>query len=183
MEKLWSSKRYFKNLIMEVQIGNRVAEVELISKDKNFVRLSINGEEYEVDVNMLEDGVYSILHNGKSYNAELTRSEDNKNYKVNAAFSTYDVKIIDEKAKYLRMRKEGDDRQDNKIVSPMPGKIVSIPVQVGDTLAKGDTAIVIEAMKMQNSFKVASDCTIKEILVNEGDAINANQLLIHLELN
>lgn len=168
---------------MEVQIGNRVAEVELISKDKNFVRLSINGEEYEVDVTMLEDGVYSILHNGRSYNAELSRSEDNKSYKVNAAFSTYDVKIIDEKAKYLRMRKDADDRQDNKIASPMPGKIVSIPVKAGDVLAKGDTVIVIEAMKMQNSIKVASDCTVKEILVNEGDAINANQLLINLELN
>ncbi|MGL4806296.1 MAG: acetyl-CoA carboxylase biotin carboxyl carrier protein subunit [Bacteroidales bacterium] len=41
----------------------------------------------------------------------------------------------------------------------------------------------MEAMKMQNSFKVASDCTIKEILVAEGDAVNANQVLIHLELN
>lgn len=168
---------------MEVQIGNRVAEVELISKDKNFVRLSINGEEYEVDVTMLEEGVYSILHNGKSYNTELTRSEDNKSYNVHTAFSAFDVKIIDEKAKYLRMRKDGDDRQDNKIITPMPGKVVSIPVKAGDVLTKGDTVIVIEAMKMQNSIKVASDCTIKEILVNEGDAINANQLLIHLELN
>ncbi|MGL5318999.1 MAG: biotin/lipoyl-containing protein [Bacteroidales bacterium] len=168
---------------MEVQIGNRVAEVELISKDKNFVRLSINGEEYEVDVTMLEEGVYSILHNGKSYNTELTRSDDNKTYKVHTTFSTFDVKIIDEKAKYLRMRKEGDDRQDNKVITPMPGKVVSIPVSAGDTLSKGDTVIVIEAMKMQNSIKVASDCTIKEILVNEGEAINANQLLIHLELN
>ncbi|MGL5228882.1 MAG: biotin/lipoyl-containing protein [Bacteroidales bacterium] len=168
---------------MEVQIGNRVAEVELISKEGNFVCLSIDGEQYEIDITMLEDGVYSILNNGKSYNAELTRSDDNKEYKVNAAFSSYDVKIIDEKAKYLRMRKDTDDRQDNKIISPMPGKIVSIPVKVGDTLSKGDTAIVIEAMKMQNSFKVASDCTIKEILVAEGDAVNANQVLIHLELN
>jgi biotin carboxyl carrier protein len=64
----------------------------------------------------------------------------------------------------------------------MPGKIVKIPVKVGDKLKKGDTSIVLEAMKMQNNYKVSADCVIKEILVNEGDAISANQLLIALEL-
>lgn len=167
---------------MEIQIGNRVADVELISKHQNKVKLSIDGNVYEVDITMLNEGVYSILHNGKSYNAELVRENTQNAYKANVDFSAYDVKVIDEKAKYLRMRKGGDDRQENKIISPMPGKIVSIPVKPGDPLRKGDTAIVIEAMKMQNNFRVASDCTIKEILVNEGDTIAANQLLIHLEL-
>lgn len=167
---------------MEIHIGNRVAEIELLSKEDNLVRLLIDGEEYEIDITMLQEGVYSILKEGKSFSAELTHSDDRKNYTVNTLFSSHSVQIIDSKAKYLRVKRGGDDRQDNKIVSPMPGKVVSIPVKQGQILQAGDTVIVIEAMKMQNSFKVANDCKVKDILVSEGETINSNQLLIQLEL-
>ncbi|SHF50039.1 biotin carboxyl carrier protein [Bacteroides luti] len=168
---------------MEVRIGNRIAEIELIEKDGNIVRLTIDGIEYEVDVTMAENGACSILHDGKSYNAELIRSDNGKNYKVNTLFSSYNVDIVDTKAKYLRLRKKEDERQEDKIVSPMPGKIVKIPVKVGDFVAAGDTVAVIEAMKMQSNYKVTSDCYIKDILVNEGDSVNSDQQLILLDLN
>jgi len=167
---------------MEIHIGNRTAEIELLSKDENLVKLLIDNAAYEVDISMLQEGVYSILQNGISYNAELTHSENRKNYQVNTGFSSHNVQIIDTKAKYLRLKKGTDERQDNKIISPMPGKIVHIPVQTGSLLKAGDTVVVIEAMKMQNNYKVAADCVVKEILVTEGDAVSSNQLLIRLEL-
>jgi|MGYP000632685163 hypothetical protein len=63
----------------------------------------------------------------------------------------------------------------------MPGKVVKIPVVVGQEMKAGDTVIVIEAMKMQSNYKVTSDCRIKEILVQEGDSITGEQTLITLE--
>ena len=65
----------------------------------------------------------------------------------------------------------------------MPGKIVSILVKEGDELSAGDTVLVIEAMKMQSNFKVTSDCSVKEILVKEGDSVVSDQVLVKLELN
>lgn len=168
---------------MEIHIGNRVAEVELLSKDGNTVCLTIDGKEYEVDVTMVERGSCSILHDGKSYNAELIRSENGKNYKVNTHYSSYNVDIIDSSAKYLRLKKNGDERQDDKIISPMPGKIVEVPVKTGDRVSAGDTVVVIEAMKMQSNYKVTSDCVIKEILVNPGDTVNTDQVLVLLDLD
>jgi len=167
---------------MEIHIGNRVAEIELLSKEDNLVCLQIDGEVYEVDIAMLEDGVYSIIQNGKSYNAELSRSGNGKEYKVNTRFSSHTISIIDSKAKYLRMKRGRAENQDNIIISPMPGKIIQIPVKVGDCLSTNDTVVVIEAMKMQNNYKVSSDCVVKEILVTEGDTIQTDQLLIRLEL-
>lgn len=64
----------------------------------------------------------------------------------------------------------------------MPGKVISIPVNVGDRLTAGDIAVVLEAMKMQSNYKVNADCTVKNILVSEGDPVNANQVLVELEL-
>lgn len=168
---------------MEIHIGNRVAQVELLSKDGNTVCLTIDGKEYEVDVTMVERGSCSILHDGKSYNAELIRSENGKSYKVNTHYSSYNVDIIDSSAKYLRLKKNGDERQDDKIISPMPGKIVEVPVKTGDRVSAGDTVVVIEAMKMQSNYKVTSDCVIKEILVNPGDTVNTDQVLVLLDLD
>ena len=98
-------------------------------------------------------------------------------------YRSYHVDVVDTQAKYLRMRKGADERQADKIVAPMPGKVVSIPVKVGDKLCAGDIAIVLEAMKMQSNYKVTSDCTVKAVLVSEGDAVQDNQTLIELELS
>lgn len=167
---------------MEIHIGNRIADVSLISKEGNNVSVSIDGVVYDVDVVMTENGACSILHDGKSYNAGLIRSNGGKNYKVNMHFSSYTVDIVDTQAKYLRMKKSNKEIQNDSLQSPMPGKVVKIPVNVGDRLNAGDTAIVIEAMKMQSNYKVNADCFIKEILVQEGEAVNANQELITLDL-
>ena len=96
---------------MEIHIGNRVADVELLGKDGNKVRLDIDGQPYEVDIVMAENGACSILHDGHSYNAELIRSGGGKNYQVNTLFSSYSVDIIDSQAKYLRMRKNSEEKQ------------------------------------------------------------------------
>ena len=168
---------------MEMHIGDRVADVTLVNKEGNKVELTIDGKPIEVDIVMAENGSCSILHNGNSYNAELIRGEGGKSYDVNMFYRSYHVDVVDTQAKYLRMRKGADERQSDKIVSPMPGKVVSIPVSVGDRLNAGDIAIVLEAMKMQSNYKVTSDCTVKSILVAEGDAVQDNQTLIELELS
>ena len=154
---------------MEIHIGDRVAEIELVSKEDNKVVLTIDGKPFEADVVMAENGTCNILMDGRSANAQLIRRENGKSYKVNTHYSSFNVEIVDSQAKYLRMRKKGEDEQNDRITSPMPGKVVKISV------------IVIEAMKMQSNYKVTSDCRIKEILVQEGDNITGDQTLITLE--
>ena len=159
---------------MEIHIGDRVAEVELVSKEDNKVVLTIDGKPFEADVVMAENGTCNILMDGRSANAQLIRKENGKSYKVNTHYSSFNVEIVDSQAKYLRMRKKGEDEQNDRITSPMPGKVVKIPVTAGQEVKAGDTAIVIEAMKMQSNYKVTSDCRIKEILVQEGDNITGD---------
>ena len=167
---------------MEIHIGSRVADVTLLKKDGNQVSLLVDGKPYDVDIVMAENGSCSILHEGNSFSAEVIRGEGDKSYDVNMFYRSYRVDIVDTQAKYLRMKRGGEEEQDNKIVAPMPGKIVKIPVNKGDKLKAGDIAVVLEAMKMQSNFKVTSDCTVRDILVNEGDAVNANQELILLDI-
>ena len=167
---------------MEIHIGDRVADVSLVNKEGNKVQITIDGKPYEVDIVMAENGSCSILHDGDSYNAELIHHEGKKSYDVNIFYRSYHIDIVDSQAKYLRMKKGDDTRQDDKIIAPMPGKVVQIPVQKGDHLQAGDIVIVLEAMKMQSNYKVNSECIVKDILVNEGDSVNGNQTLVLLDI-
>lgn len=168
---------------MEIHIGDRVADVTLVSKEGNKVKLTIDGKPCEVDIVMAENGSCSILHEGNSYNAGLVRGEGGKSYDVNMFYRSYHVDIVDTQAKYLHMKRGAEEKQDDKIVAPMPGKVVSIPVSEGDRLSAGDIVVVLEAMKMQSNYKVNADCVVRRILVGEGESVNAGQTLIELEID
>lgn len=169
-------------MILEIQVGERIANVELISKEGNKVQISIDNNIYDVDIVMVENGVYSIILDNKSYNVELTRDDTGKSYMVNTLYNNFPVEIIDMQAKYIRNRMKDDvDETQDKIVAQIPGKIVKIPVKVGDQLLANQTVIIVEAMKMQSEYKVKRDCIIKNILVKEGDTVDGNQTLVELE--
>jgi len=164
----------------EININDRKALVEVLSREGSKVRISIDGKKYDADVVMVEEGVYSIIIDNKSHNIELIRS-DTKNYQVNTYSQSYDVEIVDAESKYLKSRRRDDGHEDAVISSPMPGKVVKILVKVGDEVKAGDTVIIVSAMKMESEYKVKKDRVIKEIKVKEGDTIQANQPLVVIE--
>jgi len=56
--------------------------------------------------------------------------------------------------------------------------VLNILVNEGDVVKKGDTLIILEAMKMENSLKSPTDGVIKKIIANKGTAVEKNQILI-----
>ncbi len=168
---------------MDIQVGNKIVDVTLLSKDGNNVKIDIDGQVYDVDVAMLQNGTYSIINNGNSYKAELVKSDGGKHYRVNVNYSTYQIDMLDSQAKYMRMRKKADVVQSDKVTAPMPCKIVKVYCKPGDKLKAGDTALTMEAMKMQSNYKVAADCEVLSVLVAEGESVRVDQTLITLKLN
>jgi len=165
---------------MEIKINDRNAQVELLAREGSKIVLSIDGKRYEADVEMVEDGVYSLIIGNKSHNIELIEV-DNKKYYVNTYSKSYDVEIIDSESKYQMSRKKDDTLEETVISSPMPGKVVKILVKEGDPVKAGDTVIIVSAMKMESEYKVKKDRIIKEIKVKEGQTINAHQPLMVIE--
>ncbi len=166
----------------EVNLEHRRAKVELLNRVGNKVLLDIDGHKYDVDIAMVERGVYSILYNGHSYNVELIEGDSSKKYIVNTFAKTFNVEIVDAESKYISSRSKGmEAEEENLVTSPMPGKVVKIPVKAGEEVTAGQTLIVVEAMKMQSEFKASHDKKVLEILVKEGDTVNAHQLMMKLE--
>ena len=144
------------------------------------VQLTIDGKPYEVDIVMAENGSCSILHNGNSFNAGLVRGEGGKSYDISMLQRSFHVDIVDTQAKYLHMKKGADEKQGDKILAPMPGKVVSIPVKVGDRLAAGDIAVVLEAMKMENEIPAPKDGKVAQVVVTKGATVGAGDTLVVL---
>jgi len=67
------------------------------------------------------------------------------------------------------------------ILSPMPGAVVSVAVQPGDTVVDGQELCIIEAMKMQNILKSEREGVIKSVNVKAGDSVAVDELLIEFE--
>ena len=66
------------------------------------------------------------------------------------------------------------------VTAPLPGAITKIVVKVGDTIATGDTVLMMEAMKMENSITAEAAGTVKAILCKEGDQVQSGQALVEL---
>jgi biotin carboxyl carrier protein len=170
---------------MEIQVGDKIKEITLLSKEGNKIKVEIDGKVYNVDVAMLENGTCSLIHKGNSYNAQLIKEGTGKHYVVNLDYSTYQIDMLDSQAKYMRMRKGGAASagvQADTITAPMPCKIVKVLVKEGDELKAGDAVLTTEAMKMQSNQKVTADCVVEKVMVSDGDNVAANQELVKLKI-
>jgi biotin carboxyl carrier protein len=169
-------------MAVEIKIGDRIAWVDLINQDGNILEVMVDQKKYKVDLMHTADGTFSILEGGHSYNIELVPQNHPKKYTAYTLYQEFDVEVIDAEARYLLNRgANGFGSTDNKISSPMPGKVVKILVNEGDNIEEGETAIIISAMKMESEYKAPMSGKVKRVHVNEGDTVEGSQILIELE--
>ncbi len=171
-----------RTMSLEIRLDDRSVQVELVNKDEHSIEILINGKLYKLDIIMVEEGVYSILYNGKSYNVEILEGGHLKKSRVSTLYRSFEIEIIDAESRYLMSRKDNLLADEESIISsPMPGKVVKIPVKTGNKVKAGDTVIIISAMKMESEYKAGKSGIIKEIHVKEGDTIEGHQPLIIIE--
>ncbi|MBL7971902.1 MAG: acetyl-CoA carboxylase biotin carboxyl carrier protein subunit [Prolixibacteraceae bacterium] len=167
---------------IEIKLDKRIASVEILKQFENLLEIKVDDKIYQVDLMHNDEGIFSILESGRSYNIELVPQAKPKHYTAYTLYDSYDLEVIDAESRYRRNRSSGTQlASENIITSPMPGKVVKIPVKVGDEVKKGDTVITISAMKMESEYKSPIDGTIIKIQVIEGSTVDANQVLIEIE--
>jgi biotin carboxyl carrier protein len=75
----------------------------------------------------------------------------------------------------------GSSSGENKLLSQIPGRVVSIMVKAGDQIKKGDSVIVLESMKMQVAVKAHKDGQIRDTKVKIGDTVSRNDIVAVIE--
>jgi biotin carboxyl carrier protein len=109
--------------------------------------------------------IYKIKVNGKVYQVELESVEE-----TDGSIQTSD-----------QVKKPKETVSGKTIPSPMQGTIQKILVKPGQTVKKGDSLLILEAMKLENDITADKDYKILQILVQEGDSVNSDQALIKVE--
>lgn len=159
----------------QATVNGRTFEVE-INEDG---RVLIDNEPRSIDFCELREGeLYSLLVDHLSYEAVVEERDDL--YHVLMAGDLYEVKVTDERSRRLAsaFMAFGDVSGEVAIRAPMPGLIVRVPVVEGQAIAKGDTVILLESMKMENELKAPRDGTIHRVSVKAGDSVEQNKVLI-----
>lgn len=150
-------------------------EVEILKNNK----IRVNEKEYEIDFDEISgQNIYTLLVNGKSFEAYISEDEDIWN--VFMLGNKYKVDVVDEREKRLREAAGIVTVGTGGFVlkSPMPGLVIKISVNVGDIVEIGDVLIILESMKMQNELKSAQEGIISEIPIKEGDNVEQKETMI-----
>ncbi len=167
---------------VQIKLDHRIASVEILKQFENLLEIKVDDKIYQIDLMHNDEGIFSILENGHSYNIELVPHSKPKQYTAYTLYDNYEIEVIDAESRYLRNRSGATQLlSENTISSPMPGKVIRIPVKPGDEVKKGDTVITISAMKMESEYKSPIDGKIIKIFVIEGSTVEANQKLIEIE--
>lgn len=138
----------------------------------------------QLDVVALEKSKFHILKNHKPYKAEVLSADFlAKKYSIKVNNNIYEVAISNDLD--LLIESMGIERGKSKVVNaikaPMPGLILEINVSVGQEVKENDPLLILEAMKMENSFLSPRNGIIKSIAVEKGNAVDKGQLLIEFE--
>lgn len=127
------------------------------------------------------DGSFHILHEGRSWHAEpVSENSENREYVFRINGEKYTVRIDDLYDRLIQQLglQVGAGQKSNQVKAPMPGLVLSVSVEAGQTVAKGDPLLILEAMKMENVIKAAAEGTVKAVHVLKGAAVDKGQLLV-----
>ena len=125
----------------------------------------------DLDIIAIEPNTYHLIKNDKSYHIRFIKNGiEEKHYKIEINHRIYEVKIDDELDQLIK--KMGLEKNSAKkiieIHAPMPGLILDVIVQEGQTVNENDPLLILEAMKMENSVVSPRNGIIKKIEVSKG---------------
>lgn len=164
--------RYF------VTISGRTFVVELGGE-----QTLVDGSPVEVDAARLPDSeLHHLRIDGHAFAVDLSRGEETGAWEVAIGGRRWEATAVDERTRAIReMAGAQPTEVERTVKAPMPGLVVSIPVEVGQQVQAGQGVVIVEAMKMENELKAPGDGTVARIEVEAGQAVEKGAVLIVLE--
>ena len=162
----------------KVITNNNKSDIQIIDEKS----LTLNGHKFSYDFYQLNNDTYILRLNNKFYEVVIKKNENNY-YNVLINNSIFDTivrnKLQDDAAKIIEQKNTGSQNHDIK--APMPGMVVMIKKNMGDKVAKNESIIILEAMKMENDIRSPIAGRIKNFYIQEGKAVEKGALLFTIE--
>jgi biotin carboxyl carrier protein len=161
-----------------VRLGEQKLTISEIDRNKGLAR--IDGKLVQFDFQRVRGSLYSLIVDGKVFTAHIENNGEIA--EISCGPSILRAQVEDERAARLRQLARSDTRagESVEIKAPMPGLVVRLPVKKGDKVKKGQSLVVIEAMKMENDIKSPMDGVVSNIYIDERNAVEKNAPLVTL---
>lgn len=147
--------------------------VEITPTGKSY-RATVGEKTVDVEIIHAKDGLLELLIDGERVTAYV--SADGAKRWVTVSGQT----LMLTKSEGAKRRGSGHD-QGAGLVAPMPGLVRSVNVEQGEAVSKGQTLLVLEAMKMEIRIQAPRDGSVKKLLVQQGQTVEREQVLIEIE--
>ncbi len=136
---------------------------------------------YRIHGISVENGVVSFTMDEQAYTCYVSAQDD---LSQTISWKTYQFhwQRNDLMAEGRFVSEDADGAaSDDRISSPMPGKVIQLNVKAGDQVQRGDTLLIVEAMKMENQIVAPHDAQVSEVLVELNERVDRDKILITLE--
>ncbi|MDQ2920464.1 MAG: acetyl-CoA carboxylase biotin carboxyl carrier protein subunit [Acidobacteriota bacterium] len=144
--------------------------------------VEVDGRHYYLEVRQLAHGEYLLISGSNVYKCRVEAKRDSQNsFAVVLRGLAHDITIIDPKRLRGAPSAGAHHAGTAQIISPMPGKIVRVLVEVGAQVETGAGIVVVEAMKMQNEMKSPKAGVVVSINAETGATVNAGDVLAVIE--
>ena len=136
------------------------------------------------DISWKSRDFFELIYKGQSFNGEIVKRDiENKKLTLKLNHRVFEIQKKFELDALIA--KLGLDKVKVKklkeLESPMPGRILSIQVKVGDHVKVGDPILSLEAMKMENILKSDGEGIVKRVAIKKEEVVDKGQLLIEFE--
>ena len=160
-------------MLFDATLSGQTARVE-VRESQGRYRVTIGERTLDLDWVKISEADVSVLVDGASYDLSLEKTPEG--FAVLVRGDRYDVDLKD--AVKGAVLGKATPTGPLKLMAPMPGKIVKVLVQVGDSVESGCGVLVMEAMKMENEHKTSRAGSVQEIRVREGQAVEMGAILL-----
>jgi biotin carboxyl carrier protein len=161
----------------EAVVGERVLGVEVAGSGPRYT-VTLEGRAFEVDWSDGGSGLATLVIEGESVEAGALARDGG--YSVLVKGHMVDVTLRDAAAPGTPAARAGAGGP-TRITAPMPGRLVKVLVQEGDSVGEGQGLVVMEAMKMENELRAPRAGRVKELPARERQAVETGALLVVLE--
>lgn len=176
-------------MTFEVAIGERMRTVNIVRKG-HLLHVELDGRTHVVDARRVSESVISMLVQPDG-GAMPTASVD-ASFAAKSGAGELDVHLdgrtlpieIRPQGTFGRQKKDGGGAQGagpQRLLAPMPGKVVRVLVKPGDEVKARQGLVVVEAMKMENELRAARDGRVRDVAVKEGQSVDAGAVLVLVE--
>jgi biotin carboxyl carrier protein len=160
----------------EVDVDGRTISVNVHRADGHFV-VEVDGREWTIDAARIDSHVLSLLVGSTS--REVTIVPDTTPGQLVVGIGAVPMSVaVNGRRRWGRKEEGGIGGGPQRLMAPMPGKIVRILARPGSIVQPRQPLVVVEAMKMENELRATGAGVVSELFVQEGQSVDAGTLLL-----